>query len=51
MIIISKIDNGFEMAYFNSKENYWCNLLALDIDSLIFQAKIIHGIDIFQCLN
>jgi hypothetical protein len=51
LIIVSEIEEGFELVVFSPKENTWNNLLAFDLPSLDLQASFIYGVDILEVLN
>jgi hypothetical protein len=51
LIIVSKIDEGYELTIFNPESNSWDNLIAFDLSSLDLQASVIHDVDILEVLN
>jgi hypothetical protein len=51
LVIVSEIEEGFELVIFTPKENSWSNLIAFDIESLDLQASFIYNVDILEVLN
>lgn len=51
LIIVSEVEEGFELIVFNPKSNSWNNLIAFDLPSLDLQASVIHNVDILETLN
>jgi hypothetical protein len=51
LMIVSEIEEGFELVIFNPKDNSWNNLLAFDLPSLDLQANFIYNVDILEVLN
>lgn len=51
LMIISEIEEGYELMVFNPKENSWNNLIAFDLQSLDMQSSVIYNVDILEFLN
>jgi hypothetical protein len=51
LIIVSEVEEGFELMVFSPKDNSWNNLIAFDLPSLDLQASTIHNVDILETLN
>lgn len=51
LMIISEVEEGYELTVFNPKENSWNNLIAFDLQSLDMQSSVIYNIDILEVLN
>jgi hypothetical protein len=51
LIIVSEVEEGFELMVFSPKSNSWNNLIAFDLPSLDLQASTIHNVDILETLN
>jgi hypothetical protein len=51
LIIVSEVEEGFELMVFSPKDNSWNNLLAFDLPSLDLQSNVIYNVDILETLN
>jgi hypothetical protein len=51
LLILSEIEEGFELVVFTPKDNAWSNLIAFDLESLDLQASVIYDVEILELLN
>jgi hypothetical protein len=51
LLILSEIEEGFELVVFTPKSNAWSNLIAFDLESLDVQASVIYNVEILELLN
>ena len=51
LIIVSEVEEGFELVIFNPDKNQWNNLTSFDLEGLDIQASFIYNVDILEVLN